>query len=730
MNRPPDGGAGRTTESDEFVERLGDRLSQPHALPPDQMVLPVVSERETSDVHELADLGADDEALEVPPEPDLTESADVFADFEDELESETTRIDDSNLLAEQSTSILENVPARPFLEVERGKDQGREFVLQEGENGVGRGIDNDVILTDVAVSRRHLKLVCTAAGLTMRDLGSGNGTLVNGTKVSTIELSEGDRIELGETTLVVRLPGASLSVEDPYVPPDEATDEQNITSGLPAPGAFDGTPADPLSIPNGPGYQPELTPSGTARPGGASASVPRGSVVLPKPLVIFALVGGALLLAISAAALAALAISSTGGDDEPSVVVGAPSHFDRGLRAYNSQQWNDAAREFRAALEAEGEDDAEVQGYLSRAELAIQDQPSIDRASRLLEQGDLASASQAAAAVRDTNSPLFPTAQRLIGEIRQDQALRAANEGSQALRNGDVAEARRQLGLATGFAPESAAVRQLRAQIGQRTGEATQMPSEATETPPSEATETPPSEAPPTAVQAPAAPARPRARTGTGRAPRRVGRGGGRQTSRRDSVATDTTRAIIAQYLAGNFTQAASMADAAAGSSGVSARDRARLVQLARNIRAFGGLWPQIQRANFSSRVSQQMSQAMALDGRIANNPRYRSQLRGRLVTLHLAEARRRSDPVRRCYEVQLANQIDPRNADVQRASHQCEVVARGMMAGAAQQPVARRATIYSQVRRMVPRNSDLANDAARRAEQSRRQTRPYDDDE
>jgi len=681
-------------------------------------------------VHELSELGADDEALEIPPEPGPPSTADVFADFE-ELESETTRIDDSNLLAEESTSILESAPAQPFLEVEKGKDRGREFVLQEGENGIGRGIDNDVILSDVAVSRRHLKIFCTAAGLTMRDLGSGNGTLVNATKVSTVELAEGDRIELGETTLVVRLPGASRA--ESFNEPGETTDEQSIPSEFPAPGSLGGTPSHPTSIPNGPGYQPEMTPSGTSTP--VRPAVPQGSVVLPKPLVILVLVGGALLLAVSAAALAALVISSGGDDAEPSVVVGAASHYDLGVRAYNAQQWADAEEEFRAALEEpdppESQDAEQIQQYLNRTAMAVRDQPIVDRARRLLGERDLAAASREAGSVREQSSPLYPTAQRLLTDIRQDQALAAANLGSQALRDNDVPEAQRQLGLAAGYAPRSPAVALLRRRIAERTGEAPPAEtSEEPETPEEEPEEPEEPEAEQVEAEAPAAPAQPSpgTRSSRGRRSGRSARGGGRRGT---SGASGITRTIIAQYLAGNFTQAASMAETAASARGTSAQDRTRLTQLARNIRGFARLWPQIQRANFGSRVSRQMSQAMALDGRIATNPRYRSQLRGHLVQLHLANAnRQRSNPVRRCQEVQLANRIDSSNADVRRASHECEAVARGMMAGAARQPVGRRGEIYGRVLRMVPPSSAIARDAGRLAAQSRRQTQSYDEDE
>ncbi|MCZ7681980.1 MAG: FHA domain-containing protein [Sandaracinaceae bacterium] len=233
-----DGTPGAPGPSDAYVERLGDRISSQHGLPEMQAAggfgAPnFVPMHEASDVHTLPagdGGGDDDEALDLPPLPPA-EPADAFAEFEDEMEGETTRIDDSHLLAEQSTAILEDVPAQPFLLVERGPDKGREFVLQEGENGIGRGIDNDVILADVAVSRRHLVVVREGETLRLRDLGSGNGTQVNGKRVSSMVLADGDRIELGETVMAVRTPGGTQAPLDP----DAATDESHIGGSLPRP---------------------------------------------------------------------------------------------------------------------------------------------------------------------------------------------------------------------------------------------------------------------------------------------------------------------------------------------------------------------------------------------------------------------------------------------------------------------------------------------------------------
>lgn len=67
---------------------------------------------------------------------------------------------------------------------------------------IGRGAEADVRLADHAVSRRHAEIRVGDGTATVNDLGSTNGTIVNGARVSTAELADGDEVRLGETVLV------------------------------------------------------------------------------------------------------------------------------------------------------------------------------------------------------------------------------------------------------------------------------------------------------------------------------------------------------------------------------------------------------------------------------------------------------------------------------------------------------------------------------------------------
>jgi pSer/pThr/pTyr-binding forkhead associated (FHA) protein len=99
-----------------------------------------------------------------------------------------------------------------------GKYQGGEYPLADaGELVIGRSSELDMVLIEDMVSRKHAKLIVAPGGITIADLGSTNGTFVNGEKVGRAQLKEGDRILIGTNILklvaVARQPGASVDVK-------------------------------------------------------------------------------------------------------------------------------------------------------------------------------------------------------------------------------------------------------------------------------------------------------------------------------------------------------------------------------------------------------------------------------------------------------------------------------------------------------------------------------------
>ncbi|MDK2784207.1 MAG: hypothetical protein PWQ41_997 [Bacillota bacterium] len=94
--------------------------------------------------------------------------------------------------------------APPSLAVIRGPDEGTVFTLWGEKVYVGRRETNHVVLHDPGVSRVHLELTWRGDKLFLRDLGSLNGTWVNGRPVTEAELKPGDQITLGSTCLEYR----------------------------------------------------------------------------------------------------------------------------------------------------------------------------------------------------------------------------------------------------------------------------------------------------------------------------------------------------------------------------------------------------------------------------------------------------------------------------------------------------------------------------------------------
>lgn len=77
-----------------------------------------------------------------------------------------------------------------------------EWLLSEGSNLVGRDRDCAVRIDSSTLSRRHARIVVTTGETTLEDLGSKNGTFVNGNRVTqSVVLRDGDQIQLGSVTV-------------------------------------------------------------------------------------------------------------------------------------------------------------------------------------------------------------------------------------------------------------------------------------------------------------------------------------------------------------------------------------------------------------------------------------------------------------------------------------------------------------------------------------------------
>lgn len=84
-----------------------------------------------------------------------------------------------------------------------GKLRGKEFILNEGENVIGRASDCDIPIVADGISKKHLQITVNGDSAFVEDLGSSNGTLVNGKVIKKLTLKDGDKIALPNVILQV-----------------------------------------------------------------------------------------------------------------------------------------------------------------------------------------------------------------------------------------------------------------------------------------------------------------------------------------------------------------------------------------------------------------------------------------------------------------------------------------------------------------------------------------------
>ena len=95
------------------------------------------------------------------------------------------------------------VPAgEPSFVVAGPIDKGVVFQINKGLSIIGRDPEADIFLNDVTVSRRHAQLRREEGGVYLKDLGSLNGTFVNGRIISEeVRLQDGDEVQIGRFRL-------------------------------------------------------------------------------------------------------------------------------------------------------------------------------------------------------------------------------------------------------------------------------------------------------------------------------------------------------------------------------------------------------------------------------------------------------------------------------------------------------------------------------------------------
>jgi hypothetical protein len=146
----------------------------------------------------------------------------VEVDFDDSIDVDWRAEENENNAPNESNwresttffreSVKTNLPVEDrlgrnpeyFIEIIEGPDKGQIVTLHDADVFIGRHGQCDLVLHDPEVSRRHVKLASGENGWWLDDLGSTNGSFVNGQRITHQTTAPGDRIQIGQSVLVIQ----------------------------------------------------------------------------------------------------------------------------------------------------------------------------------------------------------------------------------------------------------------------------------------------------------------------------------------------------------------------------------------------------------------------------------------------------------------------------------------------------------------------------------------------
>jgi tetratricopeptide (TPR) repeat protein len=305
----------------------------------------------------------------------------------------------------------------PKLVVTAGPKEGEEFNLDGDEYVIGRSAENPICIADSSVSRRHIVLRRLGAGWTVSDLGSGNGTLVNGEQISDeTVLASGDVITMGDTEVTFTdLANATMDVP---ITPGPSRPRTGATGAVPGRG---GAPARP----------------DRARPARGGAAKPVDpAAARKKKIMVGALVG---VLVVAGAGLVVLQMRQQAIAEikEREALAAAERRkqldavFQDAKNMIREGKWT-AAKERLIELQ-EMAPEMELQDYLGRAEKEIPNQAHIDAAQAALKDKKLAVAKAELDKVTE-DTQMFDLVAKMRREL-QDAVSAQAKEARTLLDN-------------------------------------------------------------------------------------------------------------------------------------------------------------------------------------------------------------------------------------------------------------------------------------------------------
>lgn len=142
----------------------------------------------------------------------------------------------------EAETIRPEIPRKPWAWLRPKGENKAGFPLNKSQVIIGRDVICEVMINNESVSRKHAEIVRLAEGYLLRDLGSRNGSYVNGQRVQEYLLQENDTVAIGDVQMLFEAPRRAevVALEEPehlsvsqLLSPDSLPLEDEIMSGSP-----------------------------------------------------------------------------------------------------------------------------------------------------------------------------------------------------------------------------------------------------------------------------------------------------------------------------------------------------------------------------------------------------------------------------------------------------------------------------------------------------------------
>ncbi len=361
------------------------------------------------------------------PEPIRSPEASPVAFRGDPSEEDGFDGDKTELL----DSPFESEPAVARLVVLDGPASGQEFFASGLRNSVGRGVNNSIVVADLAMSRQHFEIVKNPdETYAIHDLQSVNGTVLNGTKIREADLLHGDRIVAGKSTFQFVVSGGGAP----------ANRKRNLV---------------PAAMSTVSGASPKLPP-GSAPGAAKSDSVNR--------LIVWVSLGAAVVSLFLIAGIVLLMVSREDAPDQTAPEGPTASQvYLEGVEAVRERNWDSAQSQFERARELDPSLDG-IDDQLRRIVIERKAAQNLEEARSYAASGELETAAEHVEEI-PRDSVYYSEGRELLREGRRSELHQMFLDAQEALTNEDLERSQTLVDAILEEVPTHQGARELRERI-------------------------------------------------------------------------------------------------------------------------------------------------------------------------------------------------------------------------------------------------------------------------